>query len=262
MGLDPLFSLHQRVAVVTGGASGLGFAMAEAMASYGARVVLLDSNAQALATARTKLGAAGLEVETKAVDVTASDELRRAFDGIVELHRRLDIVAANAGITGGPGPLSRGGALEAAPRALWDRVLAVNLTGAFETLQCAARHMKPRKSGRIIVTCSMGGLHAEPLVGYAYAASKAALAQLVRQAAVELAPHGILINAIAPGPFATAIADGAFADPRVQEVLAKRSLLGRVGRPEEIRGLAVLLASEASSFITGAVIPLDGGSVA
>ncbi len=261
MGPDTLFSLHQRVAVVTGGASGLGFAMAEAMASCGARVVLFDCNAEALVSARAKLGAAGLEVETQAVDVTHSDELRRAFDSIIGRHRRLDIVAANAGISGGPGPASRSGALEAVPRALWDRVLAVNLTGAFETLQCAARHMKPRKWGRIIVTCSAAGLHAEPLVGYAYAASKAALTQLVRQAAIELAPHGILINAIAPGPFATAIAGGAFADPRVQEMLAKRSLLGRIGRPEEIRGLAVLLASEASSFITGAVIPLDGGSI-
>ncbi|TAK81998.1 MAG: SDR family oxidoreductase [Betaproteobacteria bacterium] len=262
MTTDALFSLDQRVAVITGGASGLGFAMSEAMASYGARVVLLDCNAEKLASTRAKLRAAGLEVETHVVDVSRSDDLRRAFEDVVQRHGRLDILAANAGISGGPSSASRSGSIEIVPRALWDRVLAVNLTGAFESLQCAARHMKAQKSGRIIVTCSAAGLHAEPLVGYAYAASKAALAQIVRQAAVELAPHGILINAIAPGPFATGIADGAFTDPRVQAVLAQCSLLGRIGQPEEIKGLTVLLASDASSFITGAVIPLDGGSLA
>lgn len=239
-----MFDLSGRVAVITGGASGLGASIAEVLAAQGARVVVFDRTG------------------SEPVDVTDGEALRRAFDRVVDQHGRLDIVVANAGISGGPGPSHPDGTIENVSMAEWQRVLAVNLTGAFQTMQCAALHMRSRKSGRIIVMTSAAALHAEPFVGYAYAASKAALAQIVRLAAVELAPHNVLVNAIAPGPFATAIADGAFQNERIQQILAKGVPLGRIGQPSEIQGLALLLASDASRFITGAVLPIDGGSLA
>ena len=136
----------------------------------------------------------------------------------------------------------------------------VNLTGIFATLQAASIPMKAQRSGRIVVTASVAGLKAEKPVGYAYAATKAAVINLVRQASRELAPHNVLVNAIAPGPFFTNIAGGRLhRDPEVVKMFADAVPLGRIAQPEEIQGLALLLASGASSFITGTVIPIDGG---
>ena len=123
--------------------------------------------------------------------------------------------------------------------------------------------MKAQRSGRIIVTSSIGGIRAEPMVGYAYAATKAAVSNLVRQAALELAPYNVLINAIAPGPFLTNIGGGRLhREPETAQSFAEMVPLGRLARPDELKGLALLLASPASSFITGAVIPIDGGVTA
>jgi NAD(P)-dependent dehydrogenase (short-subunit alcohol dehydrogenase family) len=130
-------------------------------------------------------------------------------------------------------------------------------------MQAAAVHMRARKRGRIIVTSSIGGMKSEPMVGYAYAASKAALNNLARHAAVELARDNVLVTAIAPGPFRTNIANGRLhKDPSVEKAFAQDVPLGRIGEVEEIKGLALLLASDASSFLTGAVIPIDGGATA
>ena len=144
----------------------------------------------------------------------------------------------------------------------WHRVLDINLSGVMLTMRAAARVMKPLKRGRIIVTASIAGLRAEALSGYAYVASKAAVINLVRQAAVELAPHGVLVNAIAPGPFATEINGGRLKLPESAERMRTYIPLGRVAAPDEIKGVALLLASSASSYITGAVIPVDGGASA
>src|SRR5690606_24469958 len=114
-----------------------------------------------------------------------------------EKHGRLDAVFANAGISAGAGITRAEGQLDSGAREKWNQVLHINLTSVFATVQAAARHMKPRRSGRIVVTASIGGMRAEELVGYAYAATKAAAINLVRQAALELAPHNVLINAIA-----------------------------------------------------------------
>ncbi len=141
--------------------------------------------------------------------------------------------------------------------------MKVNLTGVFATLQAAARHMKAQRSGRIVVTSSIAGIKGDPMVGYAYAAAKAALNNLVRQAALELAPYNVLVNAIAPGPFYTNLAGGRTRrDPEAAKAFEKRVPLGRIASTEEIKGLALLLASPASSYITGAVIPVDGGATA
>ena len=130
------------------------------------------------------------------------------------------------------------------------------------TLRAAARHMKPRRQGRVIVTSSIAGIRAEPLSGYAYVASKAAVNNLVRQAAVELAPFNVLVNAIAPGPFATGLNGGRLRLPESAERMRTHIPLGRIADTSEIKGLALLLASPASSYMTGAIIPVDGGASA
>jgi NAD(P)-dependent dehydrogenase (short-subunit alcohol dehydrogenase family) len=130
------------------------------------------------------------------------------------------------------------------------------------TLKAAARPMKARRSGRIVVTSSIAGLRAEAMSAYAYVASKAAVNNLVRQAALELAPFNVLVNAIAPGPFATGINGGRLRLPEAAERMKTYIPLGRIADPAEIQGLALLLASPASSYITGAVIPIDGGASA
>jgi len=141
-------------------------------------------------------------------------------------------------------------------------VLAVNLGGVFATVQAAAGVMSPRRRGSIIAVVSVAGLKAEPMVGYAYAASKAAVVNLVRQAAAELAPLGVRVNGIAPGPIRTNIGGGRIRDPQAEAGFRAAVPMGRIGDPEEIKGLALLLASDASSFITGVTIPLDGGIMA
>jgi NAD(P)-dependent dehydrogenase (short-subunit alcohol dehydrogenase family) len=233
------------------------------MAANGAQVTLADVDANALDVAVVRLRAAGFAVEGEVVDVADRDRVRQAVDAAASRSGRLDVVFANAGISAGPGFNETVGRIENVTRDAWDKVLQINLTGVFTTIQAAARHMKMQRSGRIIVTSSIAGLRAEPPVGYAYAATKAAVANLVRQAALELAPFNVLVNGIAPGPFLTNIADGRLRrEPERHAEFAASVPLRRLAQPDEIKGLALLLASPADSFITGAVIPIDGGSTA
>jgi NAD(P)-dependent dehydrogenase (short-subunit alcohol dehydrogenase family) len=129
-------------------------------------------------------------------------------------------------------------------------------------MQAAARHMIPKKYGRIVVVASIAGLMAEPNVGYPYAATKAAVVNLVRQSAVELARHNVLVNGIAPGPFRTNISGGRINDPEVARYFEAMVPMARIAEPDEIKGLALLLASPASSYLTGITIPIDGGATA
>lgn len=262
MKADRLFDVTGHGALVTGAASGLGLAMAEVMAANGARVTMLDVDAAGLDQAASRLRAVGGAVDVAVVDVRDQAALRGAVDACAARWGRLDAVFANAGISAGPGFATGLSSLETVSLDAWDNVVAINLTSILVTIQAAAAHMKPRRSGRIVVTASIAGLRAEPLVGYAYAATKAGVINLVRQAAVELAPSGVTVNAIAPGPFLTNIAGGRLRDPAVVRQFADMVPLGRIASTEEIKGLALLLGSPASSFITGTVIPIDGGTTA
>ncbi|MBM3486255.1 MAG: SDR family oxidoreductase [Alphaproteobacteria bacterium] len=258
-----LFDVSGTVSLVTGAASGLGLAMAEVMAENGARVAMLDVDAGGLETHLARLSKTGAAVEGHVVDVTDGALLKRTIGDVATKHGRLDSVFANAGISAGPGFESEVGHLEAVDRERWDRVLRINLTSVFETLQAAAGPMKRQKSGRIVVTSSIAGIGAEAPCGYAYVATKAAVANLVRQAALELARYNVLVNAIAPGPFRTNIGGGQFAKrPDSEAMWAARTALGRVADPAELKGLALFLASPASSYVTGTVIPIDGGATA
>jgi NAD(P)-dependent dehydrogenase (short-subunit alcohol dehydrogenase family) len=264
MRAQDLFDLTGQVAVVTGAAAGLGLAMAEVFAANGAHVAMLDKDGPGLDAAAKGLVAAGASVEGHVVDIADRARQRAVIDDIAARAGRLDIAVANAGMSAGPGfgfGTGQGG-LTDVDQARWDEVVAVNLTGNFTTMQAAARHMVARKSGRIVMIASIAGLKAEHLVGYAYAATKAAVVNLVRQAALELAAHNVLVNCIAPGPFSTNIAGGRIRDPEIAKQFAAMVPLARIAATDEIKGLALLLASPASSFITGTVIPIDGGAMA
>jgi NAD(P)-dependent dehydrogenase (short-subunit alcohol dehydrogenase family) len=138
-------------------------------------------------------------------------------------------------------------------------VIEINLNGVFATVRAAARHMKPRKSGRIIITTSMAATHVEPAIGAAYMSAKAGAAHFMRSVALELAAYNITVNAIAPGFFVTNIGGGHAQDPVKQQAVAKAIPMHRVGFPEDIQGLALFLASPGSGYVTGREIIIDGG---
>jgi NAD(P)-dependent dehydrogenase (short-subunit alcohol dehydrogenase family) len=254
-----LFDVSGARVVVTGAASGLGRAMAEVMADSGARVTLADLDGERVAEIARELEGRGAETHSAVLDVADPDQVTRLFDEVAEEQGGVDVAFANAGISLEPGVLDSAGGLEAFDRKTWDTVLGVNLNGVVFTIREAAGHMKRQGAGRIVVTASTAGFGTDPMVGYSYSATKAAVIVIVRQAALELAPHGVHVNAIAPGPFRTNIGGGA--PPIPSEAWEEIVALGRMADPEELKGVALLLASPASSFMTGAVVPVDGGQL-
>ncbi|WP_028627135.1 SDR family NAD(P)-dependent oxidoreductase [Metapseudomonas resinovorans] len=267
MSVTQLFDVRNQVCIVTGGASGIGLACGEAMAENGARVFLGDVDSRRLDFAVERLCSRGLKVEGRVLDVSSRASVASVFDEVLELTGRLDVVFANAGVDVGEGFIARDGsrsvegALENITEQHWRKYLGINLDGVLHTLQEAARHMKPQGSGKIIVTTSIASLCNVGGVGTSYFAAKAAASHLMRQAALELARYNIQVNAIAPGAFATNIANGHVRDPEFRRLLESSNPQHRVADPEEIKGLALLLASGASSFITGTEIVIDGGSL-
>jgi NAD(P)-dependent dehydrogenase (short-subunit alcohol dehydrogenase family) len=269
MKIAELFKVEGYGAIVTGGASGLGLGYAEALAENGARVTLLDAHAERVAEETKRLRHAGWDVRGSVVDVTDHSALDEAFEDAVDAYGRLDVVFANAGIDSGPGfvggwvgserPRVTEGALENYTDERWNRVIDINLNGVFATLRAAARHMKPRRSGRIIVTTSLAALKVEGAIGAAYMAAKAGAAHFMENVALELAAYNITVNAIAPGFFITNIGGGHAKNPAVQQTVSKHIPMHRVGFPEDIKGLALFLASPASAYLTGQQIVIDGG---
>ncbi len=253
-----LFDLRGQVALVTGAAAGLGLAIAEVLAANGAHVLLTDIDTAGLEAARQSLASAGGAVESAPLDAADREAVETCIADLARRHGRLDIVVANAGISAGQEGRTLDGAWNT-----WQQVIDLNLTGVFAAIRAAAAAMKPRRSGRIVVNASIAGLRGEVMVGYAYAATKAAVCNLVRQATIELGPYGISVNAIAPGPFRTNIAGGRLQrDPEFARQFEAEMPMHRIAEPAEIKGLALLLASPAASYITGAVIPIDGGALA
>jgi NAD(P)-dependent dehydrogenase (short-subunit alcohol dehydrogenase family) len=260
-----LFDVRDSRVVVTGAASGLGFAMAEVLAECGARVTLADVDRERLESSTAALADLGLEARSVVVDVADEASVRALVEDVVAAEGGLDVVFANAGIASRPGFAVEGGQrLDTVDRADWDSVLGVNLNGVLHTLKHAAAVMRRQGSGRIVVTSSNAGLRPEPEVCYGYVASKAAVINVVRQAALELAPHGVLVNAICPGPFkGTRIGGGVTEDPtpELEQMWARTVPLRRMADPDELKGLVLLLASPASSFMTGAAYLVDGGTL-
>jgi NAD(P)-dependent dehydrogenase (short-subunit alcohol dehydrogenase family) len=260
---EQLFDVRGVRTLVTGAASGLGLAMAEVLTACGAHVTLADVDEARLEPAASALGE---NARFFVADVSDEEQVRALVDDAVSAEGGLDVVFANAGIAAVPGyGISGGQLLETVERSDWDRVLGVNLNGVLFTMKHAAAVMKRQGSGRIVVTSSTAGLKPEPAVCYGYVASKAAVLNIVRHSALELARFGVHVNAICPGPFkGTRIGGGVTEDPapELERMWSSTVPLRRMAEPEELKGLVLLLASPASSFITGAAYVIDGGTFA
>ena len=265
--IDELFKVEGLSVVITGGASGIGKAYAEAMAVNGAKVALFDIDPEGLAKAKADLRGSCGKVDTFVLDATDGRAIAAAMDQVVSLWGRIDVVFANVGISGGPGYVDAEGnevparALENLDPALLDRVLDVNVGATFKTMQACIPHMKASGGGRIIVTSSISATRTEMFVGAPYVVSKGGVGMLVKQAARELAPHGILVNAIAPGPVITNIGGGRLKDPDARAPFDELTPIGRIAAPEDLHGAALFLASPASSYLAGAEIIVDGGAI-
>lgn len=263
--LDALIGVQGRRVMVTGSASGLGLAIARALLSCGANVLLCDVDEAGLEKAAESLQGLAGECRTAAADVTSPAQLAAAVNGMISAWGGVDAAFANAGISLSPGFGVAAGELRGIDWDRWQTVLDINLKGVLATIAAVADPMKRQHEGSIIATASTAGLRADPLVGYSYAASKAAIVNVVRQAALELASSGVRVNAIAPGPFHSTNIGAAAAEyggPDLSNAWGKTVPLGgRMGDPPELAGIALLLASRASSFMTGAVYPVDGGTL-
>jgi 3-oxoacyl-[acyl-carrier protein] reductase len=248
-------NLKDKVALVTGAAQGIGQAIAAALAANGARVAFADVN---LAGAEAAIAGHDQAIALQ-MNVTSRDEIERAIAITVERFGRLDIVVNNAGVN----TIAHRVTIDEFPREEWDRILSVDLTGLFEVSQAAARVMRTQGSGKIINIASIAGL--VPLrLQCAFVAAKAGVINLTKAMALELAPHGILVNAIAPGSTLTEGTrklfygdDGKFKDS-VQRLL-DHIPLARPGTVEEIAHAALFLAAPESSYITGHTLVVDGG---
>jgi NAD(P)-dependent dehydrogenase (short-subunit alcohol dehydrogenase family) len=246
------FSLEGRVALVTGGNSGIGRALAIGLREAGAKVAIGSRRADRNAAVLAELGGDGKQATAVELDVSDEDSVERAVAAVVERFGRIDILVNNAG------GVNRKSVLEL-DRRDWDRVIATNLTGPFLCTKHAARRMKAQGSGKIINISSIWGLTA-PSKGLqvGYTASKHGIIGLTRVNAVELAPLGIQVNAIAPGYFVTEMTQELRGTP-MEEVIRRRTPSGRLGENTELVGTCVYLASAASNHVTGVCIQVDGG---
>ena len=243
--LTDLFDLTGRVAIVTGGSRGLGEEMAEGLAEAGASLMLCARREQWLTPTLEAFRKRGFRVEGAICDVSQAEQVWAVVDKTVSVFGKVDILINNAGISWGEEP-------ETMALDKWQRVIDTNLTGAFLFSQAAGREMLKRKYGRIINIASIAGLHASVHGAHyaGYAASKAGLMGLTRELAATWGPSGIRVNAIAPGFFHSRLAE-----PQIKAT----SPIPRVGDAGELKGVAVFLAADASNYITGQTIIVDGG---
>jgi len=249
------FSLTGKIAIVTGSSRGIGRAIAEGLASAGAAVTVNGRNAESTkAVADAIIATGGMSLAVIA-DVSKAADVEDLIRKTIERFGRLDILVNNAAISPTYKPA------ETMTEAEWDALISVNLKGVFLCCQAAGRVMIPQRSGRIINITSIGGQVALPRL-IAYCAAKGAADQITRVLAVEWAPYGILVNAIAPGYVETDLTKGLRENPTLREALIRKVPLGRLGKPEEIAGAAVYLASDAASYVTGQMLYVDGGWLA
>lgn len=247
------FRLDDDVVLITGAASGIGKAYSEACADTGATLALADIDAEGVEAVADELDAESLAME---VDVTDHEAVAEMVERVTAAFGGLDVAFANAGIGRLSSPVNEYSIEE------WDDVMDVNLDGVFYTIREASRVME--EGGRIVTTASVLSSVASEYPGVAaYVASKGGVAQLTKQAAADLGRRGIRVNAIAPGWTHTGIGGGAFRKDSgmdaMHEQMAEETLLGRLGEPDDLKGIALFLASDASAYCTGGVFTVDGG---
>lgn len=266
------FDVKGRSALITGAASGLGLAYAEAMAEAGARVTLTDIDAEGAAREAQRLSAEGYEARFGVCDVSKLDQVAKVFDDHVAAYGGCDIAFANAGLDVGNGFWTPEGArnpdgqIDVYDPDRWYKSIGINLNGVFHTVREAARVMKAnegrggRRGGSIVITSSNAAEVNEAIVGVPYMAAKAGVKHFMRHSAYELAAYGIRVNAIAPGPFVTNIGDGwVKKNPAAKKAWDELVPVGRMAETYQVKPLALLLASDAGSYITGAHVMIDGG---
>ncbi len=249
-----LFNLEGKVAVVTGGGTGLGRGMAMGLAEAGAFVVVAGRRKDVVDQTAAEIRVAGGKAEGVSLDVTRIKGLPAFFDGVLARHGSLDILLNNAGMN------RRNSALDYTEEQ-WDAVIDLNLKSVFFCCQAVARIMKGRGGGKIINTSSVSS--AFPTLNQpAYAPSKGGIMSLTQQLAVEFAPYRINVNGIGPGWFRTPINDEMFRNEAWARGVYSLIPMGRAGAPEDLAGAAVFLASHASDYLTGQIIYIDGGMLA
>jgi NAD(P)-dependent dehydrogenase (short-subunit alcohol dehydrogenase family) len=253
--IDNLFSVKGKVALVTGGTRGLGLMIARGYVEAGARVYITSRDSQACHQAELELAQYG-ECTAIPGDMSNKDHMLRLCEEIKSKEEKLHILVNNAGA-------GWGASYEDYPSKAWDKLFSLNVRTVFELtrevtplLENAATEHDP---ARVINIGSLGGIQNLQTQAYAYDASKAAVHRLSCQLAVDLAPRGITVNAVAPGAFPTKMTDFEINGEHAMDMMAKITPAKRVGTPEDIAGLCIYLASRAGAFMTGAVLPLDGG---
>ncbi len=250
--MTDLFDLTGKTALVTGGNNGIGRGMAEALAAAGASVAIWGRNSKRNAEAAESIGMYGGDVCSFDVDVSSEDSVVDAFAGTVETLGHVDSVFANAGVGALATPFGDMTTEE------WRHVFAVNMEGVFWTFREAVNHMKPRGGGSLVVTSSVSADMGFPR-GEHYAATKAGVRAIIQGLAVEYGRYGIRANAISPGWVVTGMTDGFIEGDRFETNVKPRIPAGRWGAPEDFAGIAVYLASDASTWHTGDTITIDGG---
>jgi gluconate 5-dehydrogenase len=250
--INQLFNLTGRVAIVTGGSRGLGYEIAEGLAEAGAAIMVCARREQWLTPAVNDFRARGFTAEGALCDVSNPEQVQQVVETTIKTLGGLDVLVNNAGLSWGARP-------EDMPLDKWHKVIDANLTGAFIFAQAAGREMLKREYGRIINIASIAGIHAQVNGPHyaAYAASKAGLIGLTRELAASWGRSNIRVNAIAPGFFPSRLTEAVIdeADATMKQI----SPIGRVGQAGELKGVAVFLAADASNYVTGQVIVVDGG---
>lgn len=251
---SPLFNLAGRLALITGSSQGIGFALARGLAEHGASVVLNGRDAGKTGAAVDRLREAGLDAHAALFDVTDSGAVAAEIDRIEAVIGAIDILINNAG-------LQFRAPLEDFPEEQWERLFRTNVSGAFHAGKAVARHMIARRRGKIINIGSVQSELARPNIA-PYTATKGAIRNLTRGMCADWARHGLQINAIAPGYFRTEMNQALVDNAEFSAWLEKRTPAGRWGNVDELVGAAVFLASDASSFVNGHTLYVDGGMTA
>ena len=252
--MNKLFDLTGRTALVTGSSKGIGFALARALGSAGATVVLNARDEVRLGAARAALMAEGLPVEAVAFDVTDADAVEAGVQRIEAEIAPIDILVNNAG-------MQHRSPFTEFPVDAWRKLMSVNVDGVFLVGRAVAQRMVGRQRGKIINVCSVQSELGRPGIA-PYAASKGAVKMLTKGMAIDLGKHGIQVNGLGPGYFKTELTDALVKDEAFTAWLAGRTPAGRWGEVGELGGAAVFLASNASSFVTGHILYVDGGITA